>query len=758
MRRFGIFALCLALFVVLAACGGGGADGEEIRLEGGPGLADDAILENYIYLPTISPMPHVTEYVQRTVLHEGRIYFAYVSENAIVVESILPDGEGVSRFDLPLVGDAVDIAALHFTEAGNLKIILTSFEWTEEESEPRVLYLEVDAQGAELYRRELEGLVPPEGGFFQIGGVVFTSDGLVLLIFTDMGVFIYLFDESLSQRAQLEPLDFPEIMGETRDGRVLVIDRERETGDLPRPILREIDLEAAHWGDVLPHPAAMLLGDLHPARAGEPFDLYVDDGVHLFGYDLETMEQTMILKWTEAGIADSRAHHLNFLDDGRISLLVSVAEGDSWRTEHIMLTRTPRGELPEREVIVLGGWLIQGVEEQVIAFNGSSQTHEIQLRDYMDSEAFDWDNPTAGLFEFHMDLLTGQGPDILFGFPSTLAPVVERGIALDLYPFIDADPVLCRSDFLPNILHSMEAPDGSLPLISNSFSIGTMFGLPETVGDIESWTFAEMLALVERAEAANVPYPLGDFWLPRMFVYNMLGTSDVFLDFGANRVDLDNEDFIRLLEIAQRIGIGEEDFPMGPSAMTRTLQGEQWVLHAGLFSPAYYQMYTAVLGEDIVALGYPSPAGGDHAILQPPGLAINAASPHQDAAWSFIRKMLLPEESIDWLPLRIDLFDAMILEVSTPVLQVNAEGQEVEVPRGSKRTGDVAVDIYAMTEAEERGFRAIVEGAGLRIRNDTTVTEMVFEEIAPFFAGDRSAAETARILQSRVQIFMSERR
>ena len=182
---------------------------------------------------------------------------------------------------------------------------------------------------------------------------------------------------------------------------------------------------------------------------------------------------------------------------------------------------------------------------------------------------------------------------------------------------------------------------------------------------------------------------MGDFWLPRAFLYNMLGISNVFLDFGANRVDLDSEDFLKLLEIAARIGIGEDEFSVGPNAIARTLQREQWVLTAGLWSPAYYQMHTAVLGEDIAALGYPTPGGGDHAISQHPGLAISAASPHQDPAWNFVRKFLLPDAEIEYgLPLRIDLYEAMIAEARTPLLRVNAEGQEVEVPRNSKWAGD----------------------------------------------------------------------
>jgi len=63
-----------------------------------------------------------------------------------------------------------------------------------------------------------------------------------------------------------------------------------------------------------------------------------------------------------------------------------------------------------------------------------------------------------------------------------------------------------------------------------------------------------------------------------------------------------------------------------------------------------------------------------------------------------------------------------------------------------------------MTEEEARGFRAIIETASLIGHFDETVMEMLEEETLPFFNGGRSATDTARILQNRIQIFLNERR
>lgn len=68
------------------------------------------------------------------------------------------------------------------------------------------------------------------------------------------------------------------------------------------------------------------------------------------------------------------------------------------------------------------------------------------------------------------------------------------------------------------------------------------------------------------------------------------------------------------------------------------------------------------------------------------------------------------------------------------------------------------VSLYAMTAAEANSLRTIVESANRMGRFDETVMDMVTEELLPFLAGDRSAADTARILQNRIQTYMNEQR
>jgi hypothetical protein len=61
------------------------------------------------------------------------------------------------------------------------------------------------------------------------------------------------------------------------------------------------------------------------------------------------------------------------------------------------------------------------------------------------------------------------------------------------------------------------------------------------------------------------------------------------------------------------------------------------------------------------------------------------------------------------------------------------------------------------TQAQVDQILALIEQTTLLTMRDTTVLTLIEEELLPFFAGDRSIQETARIIQSRVQTYLSER-
>lgn len=484
-----------------------------------------------------------------------------------------------------------------------------------------------------------------------------------------------------------------------------------------------------------------------------PFDFLLSDRTHVFGYVINTGEQTIILNWLEVGLAHTQNAHMGMLDDGRMVVLMNNFVETHWTTELFVLTKTPRKYLPERVIITLGGmWLSPEIRAAVMEFNRESQTHEIQTYDYS-STTDDWQ---TGFIRLRTELITGGGPDIIYHADEIL---IDRGLLLDLYPFIDADNLLNRADFFPNVLAALENTDGTLPTIAMSFSIHTMIGMTQTVGHIESWTFADFLALVE--ESDHITYLLGS---------GVRGNRDVFLrealmyagpeliDWHMGVANFDSEMFIHLLEIAKQLPVVQQAGEY-VSGFTQMLEGQQLLTVEFLSSPNSYQHIALALG-DITALGMPTTQGGYHVIQLNTRLGINAASHHAEEAWMFLRRFLLPTANTHWgFPLRIDQYDAMISHAMTPIIQLDANGKEMELPHGEIGFADgLSITVFAMTEEIANTTRTIVETARPMGRFDPVLWDMVLEEALPFFAGDRAVEDTARIIQNRAQTYLSELR
>lgn len=781
-RSIGILTFALLLVILLAACGGGGDDG-------------DAIREDYVYLAEFLSMPDVTERIHGSITHEGRIYFTYVETEApdgyaeeetltppvstIIITGMLPDGSHVSRTEIPRAGTMVDVAGFRLTEDGNFALIFTDTQWTEDGSDTLVLYAEYSPQGAELYRREIAGLVPDNASWLSVRQALFLDEGGVALAIETGGGgvrfnAVYLLDEQFSPRGRLELHDFSMAtapLAQTRDGRLFMLDAQDCPEMFIREVLREIDLDANAWGKTFPLDTLEIIYSLHPAREDSPFDLYVVSERYLFAYCLEAGSETTILNWGGSRVFPVwDASHLNFLDDGRLSVLIGRLqdpEAGERHTEHIVLTRTARADLGDREVITVAGFfgVCNLVQEMAAEFNRWSHTHEVQIRSLQTGGT--WAGWLAVKTQLILDIMAGEGPDIIFNALEESVSFINAGLFLDLYPFIDADPELNRSDFLPNILVLLETGDGRLPMIAHTFFITSLLGMTDTVGDIDSWTFSRMSDLIEQALDANMRHILrysnGSVDTRLFFEISTHWYADLgFIDLEENRANFDNAEFIALLELLARFSrqtanIGISFGPGGDyirANARQMLDGEQLFMWAWLRSLDLYRSYRLAFGDDVIFVGWPTSEGGRHEARFGNGLAINANSAHPEAAWEFIRIFLMPGIQRDWdFSLRIDDLDDMLASAKIPRLELDANGKKVEV---SRRCPYYHVDLYALTEAEAQAFRSIVEGVGIRGYFIHGMWPILEEELLPFLAGDRSAAETARIMQNRVQTFLAE--
>jgi len=768
VKKFIALLFIFHIIIIAFAC-----DNKKVNYE-------DISIETYRYLPEFKYISHVNDLIQKMITHEEIIYFVYAFKNSddstespdyvpvqttIIIEGMQQNNRQISKTEFIVPYNYIAIAHLGITRQNNFSLIIQGYDWIGTRFEFTILYLEVTPEGTVTTTRDFTDQFQNSYDSFILNTAIITErNNIIIHANKDLNNdVIYLFNNQYSVKGRMEIAAHQHI-SKLRDGRIVVSDIEKTVGSI-NSILREVDFSSYNWGKTHRHPFTDIFG-LYPARENDLFDIYVNDGIYLYGYIPETEESIQILNWQEVRVGLGHKAHFAFSEDGEISLITSSISTGTWYSEYVFLSRILRADFPEKEIITIGGFGINSWPEIINSmweFNKNNAIYELQMIDYFDQYGLEKNNILE--FRFLIDIITGRAPDIIFGDVSSLISIAEKGYLLDLYIFIDTDPILSRSDFIPNILHALETGTGMLPVIGNTFNIETIIGMANVVGDIQQWTLTDMLDLINRTDAVKTPNILFEWMTSERFLEEIFqATGSNFVNWIENIAYLDSEEFIQLLEISSRFSNVMHPFenyhPTG-----QMLLGNQLLHLEHINNPATYQYFTGMLGDDLIALGFPTKNGGSNRILMS-GLAVNQNSKHQEKAWEFIRMLLLPNDNPKFeywspIPLRIDLFDEYIKYSKTPIMVVNADGNEVETGKVGMQQGGGPEDqvvIYAMTDAEERGFRSIIENANIVGHFDEITLNIVKEEAAYLFAGIRSAADAAHIIQNRVQTYLYERR
>jgi len=397
----------------------------------------------------------------------------------------------------------------------------------------------------------------------------------------------------------------------------------------------------------------------------------------------------------------------------------------------------------ERTTITLGIIeLYQSHERQygmryVPQFNAENERYYIEVVNYL----------PENLVRLRTEMVAGRGPDILYCLyyeHGIFAPMMNLGMLVDLNAFIDADPDISRDDFFQNILDGKQNPDGSLQIVANRFSIDTLISVGEVVDSPELFTADKFHNLLRNAFELGIDYPLGELMSGSEFVISNLMFVDLgIIDFDVGVSNFQSQAFYDLLEIASLL---PEEIVIEPDFSFYRLMtiGEQLFSTTTIFAPLTIARHETILG-DFTILGYPSDEGGIHGASLSSVFGINASSNHQDAAWSFVRKYFLPSDSpmdVGRIPLRIDAFDELVRDTMRMSWYT--------------RDGGINIPIRGLTVRGATKLRELVESISFVSKFDLTIMNMVMEELTPFMVGTRSAEETARIIQSRVQIYLHE--
>ena len=510
--------------------------------------------------------------------------------------------------------------------------------------------------------------------------------------------------------------------------------------------------------------------------------LYYIEEDYLWHLDLQEGTAERLFSMGETKIALTHDNHLLTDGEGRLAVCCISAEGakvylltdeevlsvsreeSSEQTENpgqsessMQPESTGQPELVEYETIrmadlYLGSDIVNTAREWSAKSDRYRISAETEKRDSQEWEAL----RTRTL----ADLTAGKGPELLVVSADDLHMLAEKGALLDLSELVPED---IQEQFLPNV-RELGTVDGVWVGMGWHPDITAIFTSDE-LWSRDKWTVSDILELAEEREELEWIYGYRDLTIePQSYEYsydysadaaglfwflvtNSLGDSP-FLDLVNGRGYFDGEEFIRVLEFCKRYGqrTGPKD---GEEREAMLREGRMMAMWSYFYSGYYSYANLRVRLTGCHPVGRPAEKGSGNYIRSDKYLVVNADASNLEAVKDCIAYLYSYDSQMQPSTVRRDVADGQI--VYDPW-----EQQWVMMVRDNQWEGRMIPDKGPDGDSLKEEYLAFLENCEPQPYCPQAIKDILEEESSQFFDGDRSAKETAEVIQRRVQLYLDE--
>lgn len=382
-------------------------------------------------------------------------------------------------------------------------------------------------------------------------------------------------------------------------------------------------------------------------------------------------------------------------------------------------------------------------------FNESQSLYTIEVIDYSNNGTIDLDTAVSRL---NAEFASGDAPDLLdlYSFHVDMRTYAEKGCLEDLYPYIDNDEELNRTDFVASVFDACSI-DGALYAAVSGFGVITVLGSESVLSHIDDWNIESLISLAEEAGGADKLFTSDYKKIGFLSAALSLSTND-YIDFDENTVMFDSNAYKMLLEFCNLFPDETDDMPQ-----------EQPVLsYYCINSFMELQYYEAIFDGEVIDLGFPVQKGSGSCFANMMDqFSINAGSQHKEGAWLFLRQFFTEEyqceqyvdSSFTLFPTNNKAMDKLIEKSLSPLYIKDAEGNTVEV---TQRGDQDDFQYHAATKEQIDQMMEIINNTENIYYSLLRVQELAINEAAIYFAGDKSVEEVAETTQNIISTYWAE--
>ena len=773
-------ALSLAAVMTVSMAGCGGSDQEQTTNQSQAQSAKDETMEalknpEYVYVPEYYELPEGIM-MYDSVVKDGYLYSLSTEwdgesekQSVFLVKNPLAGGEAERTQLVPPEGEENGDASLdnyQITANGELVGVQRKWspdpygdDWTSTSS-----LVKFDRSGKQVISNDITSLLEEQGVSYFDGmaldekeNVYIAADSKILLFGSDLK-----FAGSISVSGGTYSYINGLCVG--KNGKVYAaVMIGTDTGSSNS--LMELDFDKKEAGTALANfPSS---NGNRNICAGSDYDFLISDGSSLYGYSLEKQEAKTILQWIDSDINGQYISVISTAQDGRILVLIEDWESDERSVA--CLTKTPASEVVQKEVITLGCFYPnQELMSVAIKFNKQSDKYRITFRNYFDnSNGWSQELYNDAITNMQNAVISGASPDLIELSQLNAEQLANKGALEDLKAYMDKSSKLNVSDYFSNLVDCYTY-NNALVAIPRRFYVQTMAGSSKLLGNIQGWTMKELVEFADRNQGKDLfRYVTKESMLAIMMQFN----ESAFIDWNTGKCNFDTQDFLDLLEFANRCPEEQDYDSSAPSEMTMLEKGDLLLSTVYISQFQDLQPYMKALNNEVTFVGFPTVDGKRGNLLSIGELfGISSRSEMKEGAWEFLEFYLSGESDSDrynfGFPANRKQFEKEAAEAvkiqyytdDNGDYILDEEGNPIQMNAGGGMSYEDgwSIDFTVPTQQEVDTIVSIIENARPISAQNEEIMKIINEEVEGFFSGQKPVKDVADIIQRRVQMYVDE--
>lgn len=369
------------------------------------------------------------------------------------------------------------------------------------------------------------------------------------------------------------------------------------------------------------------------------------------------------------------------------------------------------------------------------AFNEQSDSYQAALKDYGYGNWYDQG------FDPLKIIAAGDFPDMIFSSPNSLTDVLQEKDCLEnLTPFLENSENISVPDIVIPVINAY-SHQGKIYALPRTFRMTAILGKKSQMGE-PGWTVDEFLSWIETHSDTGSGINLTK---DRVYDLCMETLLDSCVDMENGKADFTGETFKSAVVKINNLRLSNE--PQRPNPEEASRSDSWYIVEAGVESLTRGAYAEIELGEEGVFKGYPGKDGEPVYYFEATALSIFHTSDIKEGAYEFLEYYLMYQEEGDAgqqqgsNPLLYTLRDNLEKSVEFTLQMESLWGEPCSITQ-DQIDMVLALFPYAIPRKEKYGeIKIIVE-----------------EELQPFLEGQKDIDTVCENIQSRVSIYLEEKK